>query len=451
MLEMAKKNKEILVLCILYGVVLLVVFNVFMGGNVYSSADGYYEIAKYLVSDAFFSRDGVNVNYDRTPGYPFFLAAIYFLGGSDITVIIIQILLTVISVYLFYRILVMWNTPKRLSLFGTILFLFYFQMLQSTFSIMSESLFSFFLMLSLYLLVVYFKNGKKPLIFLAFSMSLNYALLVRPILMYFNMLVCIALLAAFIVKKMHFKCFALFGLCFTVVFGGWSCRNYLHSGVFTFSTIQKINMQVYYPTIVTARINKISDAEFWDYVGGAALDYHNEMFFQEYPEAKDGNLNAAQIAILQGKYGSRFIRNNFPEFMKANIVGFMKMMLPPGFVPFDVSLVTRKPMLQHFLRVIFFMGLAYIIIIYFLYLLGLGVIFKKRDAVQICIFLLCGYLAIPGAILCTPRFRVPFFPLLLLSAVSTSGIIMRRLSQKFHVPVLERVEKYLLHDEETNI
>ena len=448
MLELVKKNKEILVICILYGIILLAVFIFLIGGNVSPAADSYDRIAKNLLSDTFFSINGESADYLRTPGYPFFLTAVYFFGGNNTTVVIIQILLTAINAYIFYRILIMLNIPKRLTLFGTILVLCYLHTLANTFSITTETLFGFFLLLSLNFLVYYIYKKKNTWIFFLFSISLNYALLVRPILMYFNMLVCISLLIGFIVKRMQSICFVLFTLCFLIVFIGWSYRNYIHSGIFVFSTIQQSNKQRYYAPIITARIKGIKNVNIGGFIEGAT-DYHNEMFFQEYPEVKNGNLNVAQIAVLQNKYGSQFIKNNLSEYIIVNINGFWEMMLTPGFQgPRTKSIIQQWSLFGYLIMGQFWLSLVYIVIIYLIYLIGLMAAFKKRDVIQISIFFLCGYLAIPGAIFASPRFRDPFFPLLLLSAISNSGIIIHWLSQKLRVPVLEHIEKYLLHESE---
>jgi 4-amino-4-deoxy-L-arabinose transferase-like glycosyltransferase len=449
MLEIVKKNKEILVVCVLYGIISFGLFFLAFGGNAVISSDtpSYIMPAEHIVSNTFFSRNGTTAEYLRTPGYPLFLAIVFMLGGNNTTVVIMQIILMAIKVYLFYRILIMLYIPKKLSFLGSLLLLCNVQSYGYSFAIITEPLFGFLLVLSLYFLVYYKYKKKNSWIYLLFSISLNYALLVRPILMYFNMLICLALLIAFIIKKMQFKCFALFTLCFAVIFGGWSYRNYLHSGIFTFSIISKNNAQMHYAPIITAGSEYMKNHDVQGFIEGAT-DYHGEMFLQEYPEVKDGNLNEAQIAVLRCKYGSQFIRNHFSEYIMVNITGFIKMM----FTSFQTPLLLRsttlsaKAMLIKMVQLIY---LVYIIVIYAVYLIGLGIGFKKRDFLQIGIFLLCGYLAIPGAIFGTVRFRDPFFTLLLLSAVSNSGVIIQWLSQKLHIPVLQRVEKYLLHETET--
>jgi 4-amino-4-deoxy-L-arabinose transferase-like glycosyltransferase len=450
MLELIKKNKEILVICVLYCIIYLLLFVLATGGDAIMVPDtpGYILPAKNFLVNAFFSRDGINAEFIRTPGYPLFLALIYMLGGNDTTVIIAQIILMVIKIYLYYRILIMLCTPKKLSLLGSLLLICYIPSYVYSFAIMTEPLFGFFLMLSLYFLILY-KNKNNSWFFFAFSLSLNYALFIRPILMYFNMLVCLALLIAFIFKKIQFKCFTIFTLCFAVLFGGWSYRNYLHSGVFIFSTLPKIMLPEHEAPIVTAGSKYMINHDVQGYIEGAT-DYHEKLFLQEYPEVNEGNLNEAQIAILKGKYGSQFIRNNFSEYMKVNIVGFLKMMLKPGFGSGPLLSKFQQPIMQHIIKGLRLLGLACIVIIYLLYLAGLVTVLKKHNSLQIGIFLLCGYLAIPGAIYATERYRDPFFPLLLLSAVSNSGIIIHWLSEKFRIPVLKRIENYLLHEQRNN-
>jgi 4-amino-4-deoxy-L-arabinose transferase-like glycosyltransferase len=450
MLEMLKKNKEIFVICVLYAIISLGLFFLVFGGNAVISNDtpSYIMPAKHIVSNAFFSGNGTTAEYSRTPGYPLFLAIVLMLGGNNITVVIIQIILMVIKVYLFYSILIILHTPKKLSFLGSLLLLCNVQSYGYSFAIITEPLFGFLLVLSLYFLIYYIYKKKDSWIYLLFSISLNYALLVRPILMYFNMLVCLAMLIAFIIKKIQLKCFILFTLCFAIFFGGWSYRNYLHSGVFIFSTLPKNNTQIYYAPIITAGSEYMKTHDVQSFIEGAT-DYHEEMFLQEYPEVKDGNLNEAQIAVLRGKYGSQFIRNHFSEYIMVNITGFIKMMFTSFQTPllFKSTTLSAKAMLIKIVQLIY---LVYIIIIYVVYLIGLGIVFKKRDFLQIGIFLLCSYLAIPGAIFATVRFRDPFLPLLLLSAISNSGVIIQWLSQKLRIPALYRIEKYLLHETETS-
>jgi 4-amino-4-deoxy-L-arabinose transferase-like glycosyltransferase len=438
------KNKGIIVICAAYLVISLALFFLLTGGKAIIGGDApsYIDTAKHLLADSFFSRDGSTPEYIRTPGYPMFLALIYWFGGSDIVVVIVQILLLTWKVYLSFRILVLLHTPKKLALVGALLLLFNIQSYGYSFSILTEPLFGFFLVLSLYFLIKYLYYGKNHWNFFAFAIACNYALLIRPILMYFNMLTVLALLIFFVLKKITFRCFALFLLCFAFTFCGWSYRNYKHSSVFIFSTIQNSNMQRYYAPIITASIKHIKTNR-GGYTEGAT-DYHEELFLREYPEAKDHGLNEAQVDVLRGKYGTAFIKAHFKEYLWVNLTGLVNMV----FAPFQTNLLFKATTLSSkliFVRVVQGLHAIYIWLIYALFIAGL-IWGKKYRGVHISIFLLSGYLAAAAAIFATNRFRDPFFPLLVLSAFSNSGAILQIINDRCKIPALNKMGNYLLED-----
>jgi 4-amino-4-deoxy-L-arabinose transferase-like glycosyltransferase len=413
-----------------------------------NDSPSYVGPAKHIIENAFFSSDGINPNYQRTPGYPLFLAAVYFLGGNDTAVVIAQILLLTLALYLFYRTLAILNTPPNLALLGAILLLFDIQLYGYSFTILTEILFYFFIILSLYFLVKYMYQGRKLRLFFAFAAAFNYALLVRPILMYFNMLVCAVLFIGFLFRKITWRCFALFAFCFMLVFGGWSLRNYIHSGVFIFSTLPKMMTQRWYAPMISRYLDtsRLSEDEFRKFQA-----YHNEAFLQEYPEAANGNLNAAQISILQEKYGARFIKTHLPEFIKMNIYGLLRMMVHYTFGNKTTFLFRARPLSAKTIAtgIIQWLDMVYILVIYLLYILGLYTAFKKRDVLQISIFFLCGYLAAASAFYGNMRYRLPFFPLLVLGAVISGKYIIQWVLSKSASPLLNRIGRFLLVEEKS--
>jgi 4-amino-4-deoxy-L-arabinose transferase-like glycosyltransferase len=432
-----------MLVCAVYCAVSFLLFFLMIGGKAIMGPDSpsYRAPAEHLLTDTFFSSDGVKPEYYRTPGYPLFLALIYWFGGNDTAIVIVQIVLLTVKVYLSYRILLLLHTPQRLALMGAVLLLFNIQSYGYSFAIQTEPLFGFFLVVSLYFLVKYLYHGKNHWNFLAFSIACNYALLIRPILMYFNMLTIIALLIFFVLKRIPFRCFSLFSLCFILIFCGWSYRNYKHSSVFIFSTIPKDSMQRYYAPIVTAHINHIK-ADVRGYIEGAT-DYHEKMFLREYPEALDPSLNEAQVAMLRGKYGTSFIKAHFKEYMWVNITGLVNML----FTPFQTTLLLKASALSpklFLLKLVQWFHLLYICLIYAVYIAGLVKNNTKYRAVQISIFLVSGYLAAAAAIFATNRYRDPFFPLLILSAFSNSDTLLRLTGD--NIPVLKHLKHSLLQE-----
>jgi 4-amino-4-deoxy-L-arabinose transferase-like glycosyltransferase len=177
------EKREIFLICAIYFIVSLVFFVLILHGEPIFENDtpSYVNTAKHIVKDGFFSADGTLPEYNRTPGYPLFLALIYALGGSNSMVVIVQILLSSLGLYIFYSILIMLKTPKRITLMASAFLLLNTAQYEYSFRILTEFLFGFFLLLAIFFLIKYLQN-KKAAHFFVFSFAINYALLIRPIL-----------------------------------------------------------------------------------------------------------------------------------------------------------------------------------------------------------------------------------------------------------------------------
>jgi 4-amino-4-deoxy-L-arabinose transferase-like glycosyltransferase len=411
----------VVIICLIYGLISFTLFFLLFGGQGISSDDtiGYTQTACNLLHKKFFSIDGITPDYSRTPGYPLFLAAIYLLGGGNNSAVALQILLAVLEIYLFYRSLILIRTPPRLAVAGTILVLFNITSYQYSWNISPDFLFGFLLMLALYLIIKY-TCTKNSRFFYLFTLTLNYALLVRPILVYFNWLIILVLLVLYLIKKVPFRYFLAFLLCFLLFWGSWSYRNYKHSGVFIFSTIQNYNMQKYYAPIITASIERISEKE--------ADLYHDKLFAQQYPETNGkSGLENVQVSLLQKKYGLDFLKTHIPQYILANITGLFGMLFAPS----------KSFMLEIFPSVLsayLACGIytLYLAFVYLLYLCGL--LFNRKkifNPVQMYILFLSGYLAAASAIMCHSRFRAPFFTLLLLGATINSPAVIKSVNSLY--------------------
>jgi hypothetical protein len=401
------RQNKIFLICIIYIVISVIFFGLLFHwqGIISDDTDNYINIAQNLLQRQSFSIDGITPDYSRTLGYPLFLALVYALGGNNTLLIFIQILLATLEIYLFYRILLIAGTLQKHALVGAGLLLFNLTSYQYSWNISPDFLFGFLLTLALYFLVKYFQDKRWFSNFALFTLVFNYALLVRPILVYFNMLVIVVLIIFWSYRKISGKCPFIFALCFLLCWGGWSYRNYKHSGVFIYSTISNYNMLKYNCPPITAYLEKISEK--------SSAQYHDQKFAQKYPETAE--LNNAQLSLLQKEYGLEFIKSHPFVFGLLSLLGLFGTLLGPS-KTFIFGILSLIP--AYFISGLY---ITYLVGIYILYLAGLVKNYKKSlNLIQSYIFLLSSYLVIPGAIMANSRFRAPFFTLLVLEAVLNS-------------------------------
>jgi len=181
----------------------------------------------------------------RTPVYPLFLAGIYYLFGYNPCIaIIIQIFLSVLTCILVYEIGKIF-IKESIGFIAGILLALDFPTAVYTNLLLTETLFIFLSLSSLYFILKFLKKRKK--LDLGFSaLFLGVSTLSRPIVQYFVILI---ILIIFIVsrkdiKKSIINCFLYFSIFLIIIFP-WAFRNYITYGNFKLSTIQGYNLLFY--------------------------------------------------------------------------------------------------------------------------------------------------------------------------------------------------------------
>jgi hypothetical protein len=175
--------------------------------------------------------------------------------------------------------------------------------------------------------------------------------------------------------------------------------------------------------VLTAYMNNMPYIAYPGYAEGIS-EANEENLLKEYPELGRDDINEAQKSLLRGKYGFGFIKKHFGDYIILNLKGFAGEM----FSSFGTSLLNASTGMSKMAIIVQIVQAGFCAFLYLTYLVffsGFFINIRWNKAVNIGIFLLCAYLSIPGAIYATPRFRDPFLPLILFSAVYHSPSVFR--------------------------
>jgi hypothetical protein len=169
---------------------------------------------------------------------------------------------------------------------------------------------------------------------------------------------------------------------------------------------------------------------------------NEENLLRAYPELGGSDLNEAPKSVLRDKYGFGFIRKHFGDFLLLNLKGFAGEISRPlerSFYMFDTNVKNENHPADCTGWFCVFLYITYL-----LFLLSFVVNIRSNRAINIGTFIMRAYLSIPRAIYTTPRFRDPFFPLILLSAIYNSPVLIRLFCSKTNIPQIKRAGSYLL-------
>jgi len=207
-----------------------------------NAGDSYYDIGQNIIADNGYSAvqepPYVLTSY-RTPGMPFFIAWVYFLFGSYLAVIILQIVLGSIVPLLGMKIARFIVEKKTISVaVGIFLALEPTGVLLST-VLLSETVFAFLFALSLICLFHYW-NDKTQIPLLASAFLLGIATLTRPSVEYLPVII-VAVILWEARKRLSWtviKHIGLYVFVFLTTLSPWLYRNYQEFGVLGLSSQQ---------------------------------------------------------------------------------------------------------------------------------------------------------------------------------------------------------------------
>ena len=368
----------------------------------------------------------------RTPGYPAFIASIFFLFGEDyVPLIIAQILLNLGTTLISYRtVSLIWDSET--ALIAALLLLFDPSLFISSQRVMAESLFTFVLSVAILVMVHALKKQQHQMfLFFLHSTCLAIATLIRPITYYFIIpLIGILVLILRSHQNLSWKRTRLAIIVLLIpqiiLIGGWKIRNYRVTGKAEFSYIQGINLLFYSCSGVIAERDGIS---FEEARHGLGYSRYAEL----HPETQDWSI--AQLDTRWKREGRDIIRQYPLWFLKSHLRGIGKMMFSLGesslikYVgdePIETGPIGElfqlswKDYIQKWggekfhLFLLAFLMVTYLLFMYMSMTYSFWFLLKSKDAcwgVHLFMTVLTLYfIAVSGGPAASSRFRVPLMP-----------------------------------------
>ena len=179
----------------------------------------------------------------RTPGYPFFVAAVLGLTGNVDGIVFFQIILLAFAALIIYlTVLEIMPAYRWLALVVVSIFVFEPTIFMSTQFVATEVLYTTLFLLSVYLLV---KKSSKPVMTWALAgFVLGLSALARPSGLYMSIPILIWITINFFKaqdRKQLLRQTGAFMLALLVIVSGWSLRNMVRTGIFGFSSLSAYN------------------------------------------------------------------------------------------------------------------------------------------------------------------------------------------------------------------
>jgi len=303
----------------------------------HSDSPGYNNLGLSLAATKSFDAfDGF-----RTPGYPVFLSLIYLFKANCIwLVLIVQIILSVISAYWVYR-LALFYFSQKVALLASFLFLIDYIQIVSSVQVLTETLYVFLFLWSVFLTAGFLKN-KKILLLVFGSALLAAATLVRPVSYYMPVILALAL---FFSVKAGIKQKLLYVLLYCFVFAAslspWIMRNQAKYGSAELTSVKGFNMLFYNVATVQAYKNNQSIEEVRADLYNKALpklpDSDGKMMTAEdmkinFMNSEDGkgfNPPSTLISMKNSKVfmdmSSEYIKENKGLYIKRSLSGILFM------------------------------------------------------------------------------------------------------------------------------
>jgi len=362
----------------------------------------------------------------RPPLYPFILG---LFGNNIAWFLILQLIVSAASIGLLYEI-GKHIFDEKTAFWSAVITTFSPLLIFSGISVLTETWFVFWLLLSLYLLSRFFESQRNS--FLVYSaIALGLGTLTRTVGSLFPLVVIIAILFLFDARwKKRLAAVGIFLVVFLAVLAPWVYRNYQVFGGVGLSSIPAYNLYFY-----NARV-------FFQEKNGLDNDVAKEIFRQRERDYRAGNPETNEI-LIQGFYKDEFfkvVKQDLPGYAKFHLINSAAVFFSSEFDGLlgawgkqvkDVSvtsylgeglsgltgLIQDNPGLAVYLVA----SLAFYGVIGIGFFLSITKKQKPRYFTWLILVIL--YFAVTTGAVAEPRFRVPAEPFIILLFVYSIGLI----------------------------
>ncbi len=258
---------------------------------------------------------------ERTPGYPIFLTIGIKFGQLEIITIILQIILSCLTIWLVFKISKIIFTNNKVATLSALLYTIEPLSILYTSKIMPETLFTTFIVLFLYLLLKYFNNKKIPFLF-ASSFTLAISAYVKPISIYLTIVISIVL-AIYVFKDkgktIHQLFYPVLFLLITIaLISPWLVRNLLVAKYNGFSSIGDRTIYV------------LSTKYRFPHYEGKYKVSKKILTLNPLASKQDLLLQRAKLYELVRKNGLSIITDDIPVYLYNHAKGLTMFLLNPG-------------------------------------------------------------------------------------------------------------------------
>lgn len=262
----------------------------------------------------------------RTPGYVLFLIPGIILGNVEVVTIILQIILTCLTVYFVYKISLILFRNYQIATVSALLYAMDPISIYYTSSIMSETLFTFLTVLFIFYILNYLKSQQLRYLAIA-AVFLTASIYVRPVNIYLPWATTLFILIFLIINKINYKKLvvhlSLFIFLSSSLTGLWQLRNNKVAAYPKFSSSADFNIYFNKAASVLASKEGIPHITWYEM---------REKYFAAHPEHK--NFTRGKLLDSQGKKGKEIILENPWIYSKNHLKGMMISLLNPSLMPF---------------------------------------------------------------------------------------------------------------------